>query len=107
MPRQFPVYVLCIDMPARDVDVNVHPSKMNVKFANPSKIYDLVYSAIKSKIFTSLNPVTQEINTEASFVEDNLIKTDLSSLQEISIEPIDIKPISKTISLKQETLNFL
>ena len=56
MTRQFPFYVLNIQMPNVDVDVNVHPNKLNVKFANPSQIYDLVFSAIKSAIFKQLNP---------------------------------------------------
>ena len=103
MPRQFPFYVLCLTMPAVDVDVNVHPSKMNVKFSNPGKIYDLTYTAIRSKIYDSLNPHKEEIKINPTPIEESLIKTDLSSLQEISIEPTEIKPVSRTITLKQDT----
>ena len=104
MPRQFPFYVLCLTMPAVDVDVNVHPSKMNVKFSNPSKIYDLTYTAIRAKIFDFLNPTKLEPLVDSPMpVEESLIKTDLSSLQEIDIEPTIVQPTSRTISLKQET----
>jgi len=41
-PRRFPYVVLFIDMPAIDVDVNVHPSKMEVRFKDPSAIYTLI-----------------------------------------------------------------
>jgi len=105
MPRQFPMYVLNLTMPAIDVDVNVHPSKMNVKFAQPSVIYDLVYSAIRASIYDQLNPVETIANKSKTTLEENLIKTDITSLQEIEIEPIasTLPQVSNTISLKQET----
>jgi len=101
MPRQFPVYVINLTMPAIDVDVNVHPSKMTIKFENPSIIYDLVYSSIKSAIYQFLNPqdITKTIKTDAS---ESLIKTDLSSIAEISIEPTsNTNDSTPTIILKQ------
>lgn len=105
MPRQFPMYILNLSMPAIDVDVNVHPSKMNVKFAKPSKIYDLVYQAIRASIYNQINP--SNLNTshqEEIHLEDALIKTDLSTLKEINIDPVaNFSNISSTISLKQET----
>ena len=106
MPRQFPVYILNLTMPAVDVDVNVHPSKMNVKFAYPSKIYDIVYQAVRSAIYNQLNPTTLYKNeqSEDKPIEENLIKTDLSSLKEIEIEPIaNFTNVSPTVTLKQET----
>ena len=41
-PRRFPYVVLFIDMPTRDVDINVHPSKMEVRFKSPSDVYRLI-----------------------------------------------------------------
>ncbi len=105
MPRQFPMYIFNLSMPEIDVDVNVHPSKMNVKFACPSKIYDIVYSAVRSAIYNQINPAQNNtiINEEKPAVE-NLIKTDLSSLQEIEITPTVVSSnISSNISLKQES----
>ncbi|MBR6779126.1 MAG: DNA mismatch repair endonuclease MutL [Clostridia bacterium] len=104
MPRQFPVYIFNLDMPTIDVDVNVHPSKMNVKFSNPSKIYDLVYSAIKSAIYKFINPVDTAVDASSSQTETSLIKTDLSSLNEISILPNSFTNAFDTnISLKQDS----
>lgn len=103
MPRQFPMYVINITMPNIDVDVNVHPSKMNIKFANPSKIYDLVYTAVRSAIYKQINPVEQTITQQDKTPTESLIKTDLSSLQEIEIEPsVNLSEISTKITLKQE-----
>jgi len=41
-PRRFPYVVLFIDMPASDVDINVHPAKMEVRFRNPGEVYSFV-----------------------------------------------------------------
>ncbi|MCQ2564837.1 MAG: DNA mismatch repair endonuclease MutL, partial [Clostridia bacterium] len=64
MTRQFPFFVINLDMPPVDVDVNVHPSKLNVKFSSPSKVYDLVYTAIREQIYKQLNPETQVISKQ-------------------------------------------
>lgn len=89
MTRQFPFYVLNLTMPTVDIDVNVHPNKMNVKFAYPSKIYDLVYTATRSSIYQFLNPNKNTIVNieEIEKPTENLIKTDINSLKEIIIEP--------------------
>ena len=43
MSRQFPFFVLNIDIPFTEVDVNVHPNKLSIKFSKPSVIFDLVF----------------------------------------------------------------
>ena len=94
MTRQFPVYILNLDMPTIDVDVNVHPSKMNVKFANPSKIYDLVYTAVRSAIYNFINPkpaYNENSQPNSLDISENLIKTDINSLKEIELEPTNVK----------------
>lgn len=42
----FPMVVLELIMPTADVDINVHPQKSEVKFADDSKLYRLVYRAV-------------------------------------------------------------
>lgn len=48
MKRQYPFYVLFIDMPAEVVDVNVHPNKADVRFANNQVVYGAIYSVISA-----------------------------------------------------------
>ncbi len=47
MVGKFPGYVLKIYMPYEAVDVNVHPSKTEVRFARDGDVYGAVYRAIK------------------------------------------------------------
>jgi DNA mismatch repair protein MutL len=49
-PRAFPPYVLHIDLPFENVDVNIHPKKQEVGFAFPSEIKKLVEEGIKQAL---------------------------------------------------------
>lgn len=53
MKRQYPTYVLYLDVPYDLVDVNVHPSKMQVRFAIPGMIKKLVSDTIKEQALPS------------------------------------------------------
>ena len=44
--RRYPAAVLFLDLPGEDVDVNVHPAKMEVRFKDSRGIYDLVSKTI-------------------------------------------------------------
>ncbi len=50
MHKKFPVFVLNIEMPFDEIDVNVHPSKIEVKFSNEKEIFHAVYYAVKSAL---------------------------------------------------------
>ena len=44
--RRYPAVVLNLEVTPGDVDVNVHPTKMEVRFRNPREIYGLVAEAV-------------------------------------------------------------
>lgn len=48
MKRQYPFYVLFLDVPPEIVDVNVHPNKADVRFADNQIIYGCVYSVVSA-----------------------------------------------------------
>lgn len=45
-PGEYPMAILMLEMDPSEVDVNVHPAKLQVKFADSQKIYQLVYQTI-------------------------------------------------------------
>ena len=47
MQGKFPGGILMLEMPADLVDVNVHPAKVEVRFARENDIFDVVYHAVK------------------------------------------------------------
>jgi len=44
---KFPLYVLNLTLPAESLDVNVHPTKMDVRFADENAVHDFVHQALE------------------------------------------------------------
>jgi len=47
---KYPFAALNITMPANEIDVNVHPSKRELKYTKPNLIFNFIYSAIKNAL---------------------------------------------------------
>jgi DNA mismatch repair protein MutL len=52
-PGRYPAAVLMLEIPAQDVDVNVHPTKTEVRFRDGGRIHGLVLSGIREKLLGS------------------------------------------------------
>jgi DNA mismatch repair protein MutL len=49
-----PICFLFLEVPPEDVDVNVHPTKAEVRFADPQRLYRLVLSSLRTR-FLGMN----------------------------------------------------
>lgn len=56
MRDRFPVVILFINLSPLEVDVNVHPVKTEVRFNNPTVIYDLVRKTLR-RTFATFSPL--------------------------------------------------
>mgnify|MGYP001030743456 CR=1 FL=1 len=97
MKRQYPLYVLHITMPFDMVDVNVHPSKMQVKFADTVKIKSLVARAVKNAVMPRLTDAKPLSDVEFDYEppppdygKSHTIRSffDVSSIAETNMSPI-------------------
>ncbi|MFH0925433.1 MAG: DNA mismatch repair endonuclease MutL [bacterium] len=51
LPKEMhPMFILFIEIPPCLIDVNVHPAKLEIKFAEGSKIYELVKKAVQKAL---------------------------------------------------------
>jgi DNA mismatch repair protein MutL len=57
-PTVFPVVLLFIDMPTAEVDVNVHPSKTEVRFRQQTVLHDFVRESVRAALMKA-RPVPQ------------------------------------------------
>ncbi len=65
MKGKFPLAVLFIQIPFDQVDVNVHPSKREIKFFNPQKVYQAVAQEIGKTLLKSQENFTGPLKSRA------------------------------------------
>lgn len=84
MTGKFPACVLKIEMSPSEVDVNVSPSKTEVRFANEKIIFETVYLAVKNGILNGENKKEISIgnksvpNKEKEHLPDGYINSSVS-----------------------------
>ncbi len=97
MKRQYPFYVLHIDVPTEIVDVNVHPNKADVRFADNQIIYGCIYSVISAVL---------DGNTKAiEYVVQPPKASPMETIPEAKPAPIQEKPRVNTPSNNDKTVN--
>ncbi|MCL1972122.1 MAG: DNA mismatch repair endonuclease MutL [Endomicrobia bacterium] len=51
-----PGILIYITIEPSDIDVNIHPTKREIKFANEGEIYDIIFKALKNALTTHSHP---------------------------------------------------
>jgi DNA mismatch repair protein MutL len=65
-PGRYPAAILMLEMPPQDVDVNVHPTKIEVRFRDSGRIHGLVHSAVREQLLGSdLTPAAIPMRSDA------------------------------------------
>jgi DNA mismatch repair protein MutL len=99
MRRTFPVAVVDIVMPFDLVDINVHPNKKEVRFAEKKLLIGLLYSAIKAAVEKDERDRETELSDNLGFSEDK--NTDLGRTQKLVAEAAE-KRLSEEAAQKSE-----
>jgi DNA mismatch repair protein MutL len=121
MKNKFPIAVILLQIHPRKIDVNVHPSKLEVMFEDEKKVYDALKSAVSNTLkIRSLIPNMGEVTLKSPHLEafevheikgfeelQNIIPV-VESKQQVDIfnfsESVEEKVLQETTSEK-ETAN--
>ncbi len=76
-PGRFPACLLYLIMPASEVDVNVHPTKQEVRFQDPRSIHDLIVSSISPILATKPVSLLCGVPQTLPFMSTDEMTTDL------------------------------
>lgn len=114
MIGKFPMAVLNIEINPALIDINVHPTKLEVKFSNEKTIYDAVYYGTKNALYTMVNVPkiekdgdTKEKRTTAEvFARDNS-KEQLNLADMVSALPKDMMKRPETPDYNPRANHFV
>ncbi len=92
MVGKFPFYVMNIEVPFEMVDINVHPTKQEVKFVNERQVCDEVYWAVKGALQKENDEIREKIKSRYATFERPVAEDKPKPVQtEIKFET---KPVS-------------
>ena len=72
MVGKFPACVLYIDVPPNTIDVNVHPTKIEVRFSDEKLMHEAVYFAVKNSLTEKDTPGEIKLDTGRNYTDHEL-----------------------------------
>ncbi|MBE6573173.1 MAG: DNA mismatch repair endonuclease MutL [Ruminococcaceae bacterium] len=92
---KFPSCVLNIKIHPAFVDVNVHPTKLEVKFSDEKKVFDAVYCAVRNALESSVRRPEMKIEPASVSYEDIKLKNAFVPIYDHADKVLSQKPEQK------------
>ncbi|ALF23894.1 DNA mismatch repair endonuclease MutL [Fusobacterium nucleatum] len=114
MKGKYPTALIFLEVEPSEIDVNVHPSKKVVKFANQNAIFDLIKGEIEN-FFTDdedfISPYIEaenevEENTKNNFLDINDFKDDMQDFSQLSVVGKEVYSKKDYNNIKVEKESF-
>lgn len=118
MQHNYPFCVLHFQIDSHLIDVNVHPSKMEIRFENPMDIYNIFYNAISAALSrrelipevtesdsgNSKKVHVQTITNNVNNIESNInnIENNVKNIENIENDVKNIENIANAITTKEK-----
>lgn len=95
MKGRFPIYILSLTMPSDTVDVNIHPTKREVKFENSNRVFGFVRRQIENGLIMANHIANFEVRVNG--IEKETLESDTrapENTQSFAHVPVaDIEPL--------------
>lgn len=102
----FPLYVLFIEIDPKMIDINVHPTKTEIKFEDERSVYAIIYSAIKKSLSQyRIAPSLDFNNQEGRFVNFGDLASKINQ-QEIVEPEIAVNPFYNPFEVEKNNGNY-
>ena len=97
-----PFYVLFIEMDPKDIDINVHPTKTEVKFVDDRLLYGVISASVKQSLATFNVTPSLDFETDVNFTQfvDRSGSTNIKDKRYSEFQTLNERPGAK----KWETL---
>ena len=102
---EYPFFILFISMPSEDIDVNVHPAKLDVRLKNDWQIYHLVKLAINNSLKNILNVAPYLDKNKQYSPYNNMLDDDQLTGPSINMQNAPRQNMSKFENNKQLDLD--
>lgn len=105
MINKFPFFVIFLDIFPEFVDVNVHPTKSEIKFRNEREIFKIIFDTVHEALRENLK---DSFNIDAVVREENAIselKNDVKDEVKLVQLPIDLKSSIKE-EIREPKVNY-
>lgn len=98
----FPTYFLCLTVPAKSIDINIHPTKTEIKFDDEKTLYAILRSTIKHSLGQYNVAPVLDFERSASFDTPYDFKDKKSKTPKVSVNS-DFNPFKTD---EQKTISF-
>ncbi len=97
-PEKFPCCVLNLTINPSIVDINVHPTKLEVKFANEKPVFEAIYHTVRSALEENTTRPEIKLGSSKDEIPQRITSTQYKSLAEA-------RPLSHTFAPIEDSKN--
>ena len=103
---KYPVVILSINTDPTIIDVNIHPTKQDIKFSKMDELKKLVYETIKESLYKALLIPKIEVKEVKNNNEIVIPKVDYIDNEVIEYNEVPEYVINKDLTVKDEQVKF-
>ncbi|MCX7945089.1 MAG: DNA mismatch repair endonuclease MutL [Deltaproteobacteria bacterium] len=72
-PQKYPAVVLLVEIDPREIDINIHPQKTEIRFKDPNLVYNEIYNTLLSVLNTQSFHINKNQNLGTIKMQGNIL----------------------------------